>query len=138
MTRTGGSNSDSGGDDADTGGGSDGNGSPEASLSSTCDDVRGSLPGREGAVIAVSPASDGLVTVEGAEATLRSVVQNAGSGSVIELQPGTYTIPAASEGSFTGLYFTEPDVTLRGATGDAEDVVIDSAYRELRRAWAGR
>jgi len=50
---------------------------------------------------------------------------------VIELGAGTYRVAEAGEGDYSGLYFTEPNVTLRGATGVADDVVIDSAYRDL-------
>ncbi len=104
--------------------------SPGAPLPTACDDVRSSLPARDGPVIAVSPAGDGLVTVDGFETTLRAVVQGAAVGSVVELAPGTYTIDAAGEGQYTGLYFTTPDVTMRGATGNAADVIIDSGYRD--------
>ena len=110
--------------------GSGGTGGRDVAPPSTCDDIRASLPTRDGVVIEVSPAGDGRVTVDGSETTLRSVVQSASSGDVIELQPGTYPIAEADAGDYSGLYFTEPDVTLRGATGDASDVVIDSAYRD--------
>ena len=82
-----------------------------------------------GPTITVSPAGDGQVMVDGSTTTLRSVVQSAEDGTTILLEDGTYVLPEAAAGSYTGLYFTTPNVTLRGASGDASAVVIDSAYR---------
>lgn len=82
-----------------------------------------------GQTIRVSSAGDGQVLVAGQMRTLRQVVSDASSGDTILLEDGTYTLPAASGGGFTGLYFTKPNVTLRSASGDAARVIIDSAYR---------
>jgi hypothetical protein len=50
--------------------------------------------------------------------SLPSIVADAPSGSVIELEPGTYDLTAA-------LTFSKNEVTLRSATGNAADVVIN-------------
>ncbi len=98
--------------------------------SPVCDRLRDSLRQSPGARIQVEPAGDGLVSVAGELMTLRSVVQTAAARSTIELAPGVYELPEAADGEYTGLYFTEPDVTLRGSSGNPADVVIDSAYRD--------
>jgi len=94
--------------------------------SAACDDVQ--LPERTGAEIVVSPGGDGMVMVDGAATTLRAVVSGASSGDTILLEDGTYTFAEAGEGSYSGLYFTQPDVTLRSASGDASAVDLDSRY----------
>ncbi|MAQ17262.1 MAG: hypothetical protein CMN30_21010 [Sandaracinus sp.] len=106
-------------------GGTDGGTSPG---SDACAERTAAIVAATGATIEVSPAGDGQVMVDGSTMSLRSVIQSAPEGSTILLADGTYTLPAAG-GGYTGLYFTKPDVTLRGASGDASAVVIDSAYR---------
>ncbi len=86
-----------------------------------------------GNVIHVSPASDGQVMVDGSLHTLREVVSSASSGDIILLEDGTYTFPEASAGSYTGLYFTQPNVTMRSASGDPTAVVLDSNYADHGR-----
>ena len=54
-------------------------------------------------------------------AELPGIVAGAPSGSTLVLAKGTYTIPAT-------LQFTKTDVTLRSATDNATDVIIDGAY----------
>ncbi len=84
---------------------------------------------KAGTVIEVSPAAAGKVTVSGATKTLRQVVQQANAGDIIVLADGTYTFPESTDSSdYTGLYFTEPNVTLRSKSGNAEAVILDSAY----------
>jgi len=89
-----------------------------------------------GSTITVSPAGDGQVMVDGSMRTLRQVVSNASDGDTVLLENGTYVLPSAEAGSFTGLYFTTPNVTLRSASGDAAAVIIDSDYRDLGGASA--
>ena len=79
-----------------------------------------------GVTITVSPAGDGQVRVDGATRTLREVVSSASDGDTILLEDGTYTLPEAASGSYTGLYFRTANVTLRGASGDPSRVVLDS------------
>jgi len=88
------------------------------------------LPVRDGAEIRVSPAGEGTVMVEGAgEMSLRAAVSSANSGDTIVLADGTYTLPEAPDGGYSGIYITTPDITLRSESGDASAVVIDGAYR---------
>ncbi|MCB9657695.1 MAG: hypothetical protein H6726_08620 [Sandaracinaceae bacterium] len=94
----------------------------------TCAARSASLPDRPGATIRVSPLPDGEVQVGTETRTLRQVVASAAAGDTILLADGVYTFPAAQEGTYTGLYFTTPDVTLRGESGDPSAVVLDSAY----------
>lgn len=86
------------------------------------------LPPRDGAEIVVTPGRDGMVTVDGSATTLRQVVAGAMSGDTILLQDGIYALPEAGSGQYTGLYFTNPDITLRSESGDADAVVIDGRY----------
>lgn len=94
-----------------------------------CDARTAAIVAETGTTITVSPAGDGQVMVDGATRTLRQVVSGASDGDTILLEDGTYTLPEAADGSFSGLYFTTPNVTLRSASGDASAVIIDSAYR---------
>lgn len=82
-----------------------------------------------GRTIVVAPAEDGFVTVDGARKTLREVVREAAEGETVLLEDGTYLLPEAEAGRYTGLYFTTPRVTLRSRSGNATAVVLDSAYR---------
>lgn len=91
-----------------------------------CEDVQ--LPARNGAQIVVAPAGAGQVTVDGQPTTLRSVVAGLSPGDTVLLQDGTYTFEDAPDGSYSGLYFTTPDVTLRSMGGDPSAVILDSAY----------
>lgn len=102
---------------------------PPGSAYSLCRELSDGIASATGRTITVSPAGDGEVSVDGQITTLRAVVRQAEEGDTILLQDGTYTLPAASPGDYTGLYFTTPGVTLRGASGDASRVIIDSAYR---------
>lgn len=94
--------------------------------SAACDEVE--LPPRDGATIVVSPGAGGMVMVDGNATTLRQVVSGVASGDEILLQDGTYEMPEAGAGEYTGIYFTTPDVTLRSESGNASAVVIDSGY----------
>ncbi len=94
-----------------------------------CADRSAAIIAATGNTIVVSPAGDGQVMVDGSMRTLRQVVSGASEGDTILLEDGTYTLPSAGDGSYTGLYFTTPNVTLRSASGDPTRVVIDSAYR---------
>ncbi len=94
--------------------------------SAACEDRE--LPPRNGATIMVSPGANGMVMVDGNATTLRQVVSGAASGDTIVLQDGTYPMPQAGPGEYTGMYFTTPDVTLRSASGNASAVVIDGGY----------
>ncbi|MCB9599165.1 MAG: right-handed parallel beta-helix repeat-containing protein [Sandaracinus sp.] len=96
---------------------------------STCAERSAAIVGATGTTIRVAPADDGRVLVDGATRTLREVVSSAAEGTTILLEDGTYVLPEAAEGSYTGLYFRTPNVTLRSASGNASAVVIDSAYR---------
>ncbi len=119
------------------GGGSDGGPAADGSApdlgtpmpTAGCAERSAAIVGATGETITVSPAGDGEVMVDGSTSTLRSVVSAAAEGTTILLEDGTYVLPEAGEGSYTGLYFTTPNVTLRSASGDAGAVVIDSAYR---------
>ncbi|MCA9718508.1 MAG: hypothetical protein KC468_27810, partial [Myxococcales bacterium] len=102
----------------------------DGELQSICASVE--LPERLGQEIVVSPAGDGVVQIEGgATATLREVVSQLAPGDTLLLQDGEYLLPEAGPGGYTGLYFTAPGVTMRSVSGDAQAVVIDSAYRSM-------
>lgn len=93
-----------------------------------CDDFE--LPAREGAEIRVSPTADGLVMVEGGgEMTLRAAVSSASAGDTVLLADGTYVLPEAPDGGYSGIYITTPNITLRSESGDPSAVVIDGMYR---------
>ncbi|MFK7985454.1 MAG: hypothetical protein AB8I08_05445 [Sandaracinaceae bacterium] len=94
-----------------------------------CEARSAAILAETGTTISVSPAGDGQVMADGATRTLRQVVSGASDGDTILLADGTYTLPEAGDGSFSGLYFTTPNVTMRSASGDASAVIIDSAYR---------
>lgn len=98
-------------------------GTPAAS---TCDDV--TLPARSGATLRIAPAGDGQVTLDGSTMSLRQAVNRASEGDTLLFEDGTYTFPEASGGSYTGVYITTPNITLRSASGNPEAVVIDSRY----------
>ncbi|NOY90950.1 MAG: hypothetical protein GXP55_07025 [Deltaproteobacteria bacterium] len=104
---------------------------PPVVTPSVCADRGAEIVAATGNTISVSPAGDGQVTVDGATRSLRQVVSDASAGDTILLDDGTYTLPSASGGSYTGLYFTTANVTLRSASGDPSAVVIDSAYRSM-------
>jgi hypothetical protein len=87
------------------GSGASGGGGPTALA---CDP----LPKPSGATIGLDPS---------AAADLPGIVFGAASGTTIILAPGTYAIPST-------LHFTNNDVSLRSATDNAADVVIDGAY----------
>lgn len=81
-------------------------------------------------VIRVSPMGDGVVMVEGAgRMSLRNAIRRAEEGDTVLLEDGVYTLPEAEGGGFSGIFMTTPNVTVRGASGNAADVIIDSAYR---------
>lgn len=90
--------------------------------------VTRTLPERAGNSIHVEPAGPGRVSVEGEETTLRAVISGAQEGDTILLEKGIYTFDEAEEGSFSGLYVTTPHITIRGATANASDVILDSNY----------
>lgn len=111
-----------------TGDSGDSTGTPPIDPPASCDDVL--LPVRGGAEIRVSSVADGVVLVEGAgEMSLRQAVSSANAGDTVLLADGTYLLPDADAGGFSGVYITTPDVTLRSESGDAGAVVIDGAYR---------
>lgn len=118
-----------GGDGASGGSGGSGGGPQPPPPNAACEDTTAAIVDATGNTIAVAPAADGQVTVDGNTTTLRAVIQSAQAGDTILLEDGLYTLPEAGSGQYTGLYFTTPNVTLRGASGDASAVVIDSAYR---------
>ncbi|MEM6293519.1 MAG: hypothetical protein AAGA54_19760 [Myxococcota bacterium] len=89
------------------------------------------LPQRDGAEIIVAPADDGMVTVDGQMMTLRAAVSMAQPGDTVLLEDGTYTLPDAADGAFTGVYVTTQDITVRGRSGDASAVILDGAYRSM-------
>ena len=70
------------------------------------------LPKANGTIVQVDPAN---------VADLPSMVFGAESGTTIVLAKGQYLIPAP-------LHFTKNNVTLRSATDNAEDVIIDGDY----------
>ncbi len=111
-----------------TGDSDDPTGGPGVDPPASCDDVE--LPLREGAEIHVSSVADGVVMVEGAgEMSLRQAVSSANAGDTVLLADGTYLLPDADAGGFSGVYITTPDVTVRSESGNADAVVIDGAYR---------
>lgn len=118
-----------GGPGVDSGPGVDGGPRPMPTPEA-CADRSAAIVAATGTTITVSAGADGQVMVDGATRTLRQVVSDASSGDTILLEDGTYTLPAAGSGSYTGLYFTTENVTLRSVSGDATQVIIDSAYRE--------
>ncbi|MGH1341986.1 MAG: hypothetical protein ACRBN8_10570 [Nannocystales bacterium] len=124
---TGGVSETDGAEDS-TGDSDDPTGGPPIEPPASCDDVE--LPVRKGAEILVSSVGDGVVMVEGVgEMSLRQAVSSASAGDTVLLADGTYVLPDADAGGYSGIYITTPDVTLRSQSGDAEAVVIDGAYR---------
>jgi hypothetical protein len=95
---------------------------------SSCADRSADIAAATGATIDVEPAGPGMVSVGGSTRTLRDVVRGAATGDTILLADGTYTFPEGGDGTFTGLYFTTPGITMRSASGDASRVILDSAY----------
>lgn len=116
----------------DAGPGADAGGADAgASAPDVCATRSAEIAAAAGPTITVAPAGAGLVRVDGGPPrSLRAVVSAAAEGSTILLEDGTYRLPEAGEGAYTGLYFTTPNVTLRGASGDPAAVIIDSAYRD--------
>ncbi len=58
---------------------------------------------------------------------LPSIVADAASGTTILLSDGTYTMTGADEGA-RRIQVTKPGITLRGASGNRDAVVIDGEY----------
>lgn len=112
------------------GGDPDGGPPPPPPPFAGCADRTAAIVAATGRTITVAPAGDGTVTVDGATRTLREVVRAAAEGDTILLEDGTYVLPEAAAGDYSGLYFTTPGVTLRGASGDASAVILDSSYRD--------
>lgn len=94
-----------------------------------CRERTAAIVAATGTTISVRPAGDGRVMVDGDTRTLREVVSGAAEGTTILLEDGTYVLPEAEAGAYTGLYFRTPNVTMRSASNDPGAVVIDSAYR---------
>ena len=69
-----------------------------------------------------------MVTVDGQSRTLREVISGTNPGDTVLLADGVYTFPDAGEGQYSGVYITTNDITVRSASGNAEAVVLDSAY----------
>ncbi|MCK6572843.1 hypothetical protein L6V77_17320 [Myxococcota bacterium] len=116
----------------DSGAGASGGGlvpPPPPPVTGRCAARSAAIAAATGRTLIVAPAGDGLVTVEGAQKTLREVVREASEGDTVLLEDGTYLLPEAEPGRYTGLYFTTPGVTLRSRSGNADAVVLDSAYR---------
>lgn len=105
-------------------------GDPNLQVGQTCDEITAQILGNTDATILVSPGAFGQVEVSGSATTLRQVIQDAQSGETILLADGTYTFEEAAAGSYTGLYFSTPNVTMRSASGDAAAVVLDSGYAD--------
>ncbi len=113
-----GDDDDSVGDDDDTGDDDDDTGDDDDSVGDDDDDTDPAnpcppLPAASGNVIAVDPSQAG---------DLAAIVAGAATGDTIELAAGTYAL----HGDY--LWFGTPGVTLRGATGDPADVIIDGDY----------
>ncbi len=89
------------------GGGSGGSGGAGGIPAADCD----ALPAPEGNVIMVGPSDD-----------VASAVSNATSGDTVMFGAGSYDL------SGQALWVAADGVTLRGATGNPEDVVLDGAY----------
>jgi hypothetical protein len=125
-----GAGEDGGGVEEDGGGGVEDAGGPIDPVETASCAARSAEIAAAGTVkFTVSPLPNGQVQIAGGGTrTLRQVVQAAEPGDVIELEDGTYTFPEGGDGAFTGLYFTKPDVTLRSKSGDASEVILDSAY----------
>lgn len=81
--------------------------------------------------IEVSPNTNNpdTVIVNNQQTTLRAVTENAPPNTAIVLKPGYYSVPQASNGSYTGIFITSDKVVLSSSTGNPNDVVIDSNYR---------
>lgn len=95
-----------------------------------CAEISESIIASTGTTITVRPTGDGTVMVDGGgEMSLRNAIRSANDGDTVLLEDGTYTLPAADPGGFSGVYITTPNVTVRGASGNADAVIIDSAYR---------
>lgn len=59
-----------------------------------CDALRAELQQAQGAVLEISPAGPGEVTLDGRQMTLRQAVSRAEPGDTVLLADGTYTFPA--------------------------------------------
>jgi hypothetical protein len=95
-----------------------------------CETLSSALPARAGGTLVVSPGPGTSVTLDGTQMSLRAAISSAEPGDTVLLEPGAYTFDEAASGAYTGVYVTEPDVTIRGSTGDPHDVVVDSAYAD--------
>ncbi len=96
-----------------------------------CAERSAAIAAATGDTIEVAPGPPGQVLVGGQTRSLRQVVMDAQPGDTILLADGSYTFRESSgDNDYTGLYFTTADVTLRGASGDAAAVVLDSAYAD--------
>jgi hypothetical protein len=97
-------------------------------LAASCAQISAAILASTGNTILVSSGAFGQVLVNGNPTTLRQVVAGASPGDTILLADGTYTFAEADPGDYTGLYFTTPGITLRGQSGDASAVILDSNY----------
>lgn len=81
--------------------------------------------------IVVSPNTNNpdTVFVNNKQTTLRAVTESVAPNSAILLEPGYYSVGQSSGGSYTGLFITSENVVLSSTTGNPNDVVIDSKYR---------
>ncbi len=119
-----------GGAPTDDGGALDPDAGDPRPARATCLERGQNLPARQGEELRVSPAGPGQVNINDSTSTLRQVVSGAQSGDTIVLEDGTYTFEEAGAGSYTGLYFTTSNITMRSASGDASKVILDSAYSD--------
>ena len=118
------------GDSGGSGGSGAGTGGVAITTPQSCAERSAEIAAAAGNTIEVEPGSFGRVLVDGSETTLRQVVSDASSGDTILLADGTYTFEEAPSGSYTGLYFTTGGISLRGASGDASTVILDSGYAD--------
>ena len=93
-----------------------------------CAQISQAIQDQTGTTLTVSPGEAGYVIYNGNTSTLRSVVSEATEGSTILLEDGTYTFQEASDGGYTGIYITTPNITIRSASGNPEAVILDSNY----------
>ncbi|MCH2535326.1 MAG: hypothetical protein MK008_12860, partial [Bdellovibrionales bacterium] len=81
--------------------------------------------------VIVSPNTNNpdTVFVNNNQTTLRAITEGATPNTAILLEPGYYSVAQPSGGSYTGLFITSDNVVLASKSGNPNDVVIDSMYR---------
>lgn len=98
--------------------------------SGSCAAISEAIAAATGPTITLRPAGAGRVDNNGSITTLRSVLTDAAAGTTILLEDGTYTFDESDGSSYTGIYITTPNLTLRSVSGNPNAVLVDSNYAD--------